>query len=144
MSIMVHRPHKSVAELLHWLEEPLLAIRPAGVHPMRAEEQLSDTQYVLRAEIPGVDPDRDIEVTVGHGVLTITARRHLEIGDERRSEFRYGTFTRSFRLPAHVDEDHIRASYSHGIVEITAELRSASGQGLRRVPVTVSQHIQPT
>ena len=143
MSILVHRPHGSMAEFLRWLEEPLLALRPSGGHPMRAEEQLTDTQYVVRAELPGVDPGRDIEVTTGHGILTITARRQPETGDARHSEFRYGTFTRSFQLPPHADEDHIRAIYGHGIVEITADLRSAGKADRRRIPVMANQHIEP-
>jgi HSP20 family molecular chaperone IbpA len=143
MNILVHRPHESMTEFLRWLEEPLLALRSAGGHPMRAEEQLTDMQYVLRAEIPGVDPVRDIEIALGHGIVTITARRQPESGDPRRSEFRYGTLSRSFRLPSQVDEDAIRASYGHGILEITTELGRDRGHGPRRIPVRASQHVEP-
>jgi len=111
---------------------------------MRAEEQLTDTQYVLRVEIPGVDPDRDIEITLGHGILTISARRQPESRDSRHSEFRYGTLSRSFRLPSEVDEKAIRASYGHGIVEIATELRRDHEHGRRRIPVLSNQHIEPT
>lgn len=143
MSIQMHRPHGSMAEVMHWLEEPPLAIRPAGSHPIRAEEYLSETQYVLRAEIPGVDPDRDIDVAIGRGILTITARRQPDTGGARHSDFHYGTFTRSFRLPSHLDEGQIRASYGHGILEITA-LCNDAGQRPRRIPVLANQHIEPT
>jgi HSP20 family protein len=143
MTIQVHRPHGSVAEIIHWLEDPLRALHTASGQPMRAEEHLSDNSYVLRVEIPGVDPGRDIDVTVGGGILTVTARRHPEAGAVPRSELCYGTFRRGFRLPPHVDQARIQASYGHGVLEITAFLSDA-GTGPRRVPVRANQHIEPT
>lgn len=98
----------------------MLALGPAGGHPVRAEEHPSDAQYVLRAEIPGVDPDREIEVTVRRAIVMITVRRHPDCAGTHRSEFRYGNFTRSFQLPSHVDENRIRASCYHGVLGSTA------------------------
>ena len=62
----------------------------AGAHMMRVEENLQVGEYVLRAELPGIDPDKDVEISIANGVLTVTAERREEHKEQQRSEFRYG------------------------------------------------------
>jgi HSP20 family protein len=85
------------------------------------EYQDGDTK-VIRAELPGVNPDRDVDITVEGNVLTIEARREERAEQKSHhgyhSEFHYGSFTRSFQLPVGVSEEEIHASYSDGILEI--------------------------
>jgi len=139
-----------IADVLDWLDWPIMALRPIagqrpGHHIMRAEECEEGGRYVLRAELPGVDPEKDIDVTAAQGILTITAERHRDTEGRHHSEFRYGTFARSFALPADADEDHIRAIYGHGILEITADLRQdAAERESKHIPVMVNHHIKPT
>ena len=144
MSTTTHRGW-ALDEILDWVERPLASIwAPAG-HPMRAEDYVRDGQYVLRAELPGCDPERDIEVTTSHGVLTIRAERHEDPRGRHHSEFRYGQFARSFRLPPNADENHIRSSYCNGILEVTADLAGEPGSAeRRRVPVMINHYIDPT
>jgi HSP20 family protein len=144
MTMAIHRG-RALGEILDCVERPLVSIwAPAG-HPMRAEDYVRDGQYILRAELPGCDPERDIEVTASRGVLTIHAERREETGARRHSEFRYGTFARSFRLPPNADESRIRSIYGNGILEVTADLTAGAGQAEgRRVPVMVNHHIKPT
>jgi HSP20 family protein len=128
-----------------WLEPPWTILRPAVSHPMRVEDYVKDGTYVLRAELPGVDPEKDIEVTVSKGVLTISAQRQEEAKDKHRTEFHYGAFVRSVTLPESADEDHIRASYDSGILEVAVTLKDqAAGKAPKRVPVAMSKHIKPT
>jgi HSP20 family molecular chaperone IbpA len=110
---------------------------------MRVEDFVQDDRYVLRAELPGMDPEKDIDVTVSGGVLTIRADRLDETEGAHRSEFRYGAFTRSLPLPANADEAHIQASYGSGILEVDVPLKEA-GDAQRRIPIMVDQHIKPT
>ena len=90
--------------------------------------------------IPGIDPERDVELTIDDGVLRISARREerLEHKDKDgfRSEFRYGTFVRSVVLPRGVDEDDIKASYKDGILEIRISGGSAEHREARKIAVT--------
>ena len=71
---------------------------------LRVEEYRDGDDLVVRAELPGIDPDKDVEVTLAEGVLHIQA--HREEKSERkenhgyRSEFRYGSFARNVALPA--------------------------------------------
>jgi HSP20 family protein len=89
---------------------------------LRAEERREGDDIVVRFELPGVDPERDVEISVVDGVLHIRAERHEETErreqDSYRSEFRYGSFVRNVVLPPGVDEDAIRASYKDGILEL--------------------------
>jgi HSP20 family protein len=89
---------------------------------IKVEEFIDGDHLVIRAELPGVDPDRDIDVSVDNGVLTIAAERQesnrekLEKG--YRSEFRYGSFVRQVRLPAGISAEVVSAAYKDGVLEI--------------------------
>lgn len=89
---------------------------------IRIEEFREDGELVVRAELPGIDPDKDVEVTVSEGTLNIRAERHEEHEQEEhgylRQELRYGSLTRSLPLPGGVTEADIRASYKAGMLEI--------------------------
>ena len=132
-------------DVFDWLEQPWTILRPTASHPMRLEDYVNDGAYVLRAELPGVDPEKDIEVTVSKGVLTISAHRHEETEGKHRSEFRYGVFARSITLPEGADQDHIRASYDKGVLEVVVTLKDqAAEKAQKRVPVTMRKPIVPT
>ena len=91
---------------------------------IRLEDNLTDAQYTVRAELPGLDPEKDVQVTVARGMLSIHAERKEERQTKHRSEFRYGMFQRSVRLPANADEEHVNAHYGKGILEITVPLKA--------------------
>ena len=89
---------------------------------MKVEEFRDNGSIVVRAELPGVDPDKDIDVTVKDGVLRIEAQRSRESSheDDRsyRSEFRYGSFARMIHLPPGAAATDVKASYSDGVLEV--------------------------
>ncbi len=116
-------PRSLLPELFDWLESPFATLRPQMI---RLEEYTEDGRYVLRAELPGIDPDKDVEITVSDGVLTIHGERKEEEKEGRRTEFRYGSFTRSVTLPAGADENDINAVYEKGILTVTVGLKEAA------------------
>ncbi|MGD9621724.1 MAG: Hsp20/alpha crystallin family protein [Mycolicibacterium sp.] len=82
---------------------------------------------VIRVDLPGVDPEADVQVEVDHGRLVIRGERRdqhvTESTDENgavrtHSEVRYGSFRRSFGLPAHVNGEAISASYQAGVLTV--------------------------
>ncbi|BBX73067.1 Hsp20/alpha crystallin family protein [Mycobacterium shinjukuense] len=94
-------------------------IRPAfDTRIMRLEDEMKEGRYLVRAEIPGVDPTKDIDITVRDGQLTIKAERSEKKEFDGRSEFTYGTFVRTVSLPAGADEDTIEATYDQGILTV--------------------------
>jgi HSP20 family protein len=100
----------------------------AGLRPLfdnnliRVESETKDGIFELRAELPGVDPVEDVEITVRDGRLTIKAERNQTSETNGRSEFVYGSFARSVSLPAGADEDEIHAVYDRGILTISVPL----------------------
>ncbi len=104
-------------------------------HLIRVEDSLTDKEYVLHAELPGLDPDKDIQVTVADGVLTVQAERREEEHVRGHSEFRYGVLQRAIRLPAAADPEKVTAGYEKGILTVTVPLTATQSAG-RRVPVT--------
>jgi len=118
---------------------------PASGSAVPVEDYIRNGQYELRAELPGLDPERDIEITVAGEILTITAHRPEETRGRQHSEFRYGTAERSFRLPPSADLSRIQASYGHGILTVCVDLAPDTEAPLsRRIPVLADQHIKPT
>jgi HSP20 family protein len=89
---------------------------------LRLEDELKDGVYEVRAELPGVDPTDDIEVSVRNGQLTIKAERTQTTESNGHSEFSYGSFIRTVPLPAGADEDDINATYDRGILTVSVPL----------------------
>ena len=75
----------------------------------------------LRFELAGVDP-KDVDIRFENGVLTLRGERKMENEDKRdnyhRVELAYGTFTRSFSLPATIDAEKIRAESKNGVLTV--------------------------
>jgi HSP20 family protein len=137
MSALLHRDPRTIfPDLVDWFEEPFLTLRPYLAQPIRVEEYVEDDQYMIRAELAGIDPEKDVEVTVGSGYLTIRAERSDKIERKHRSEFRYGSFSRTMGLPANADEDSVTASYRDGILTISVGLKTAQRASAKKIEVT--------
>jgi HSP20 family protein len=140
MSTLLHRDARNlVPEMLDWLESPFMTPRPYLAQPIRLEEYADAGRWVVRAEVPGFDPEKDIGVTMGQGFLTIRAERPGGFEDKRRTEVRYGTFTRTVLLPAETDTADAYASCYNGILTISIGLKGAGRAGARTVPVTAGK-----
>ena len=100
----------------------------AGLRPvfdtrvMRLEDEMKDGRYIVRAEMPGIDPAKDVDITVRDGQLTIKAERSEKKDFDGRSEFSYGSFVRTVSLPAGADEDDIKATYDQGILTVSVAI----------------------
>lgn len=83
----------------------------------------TDGQYLVKAEIPGVNKD-DIHVTIEGNLVSISAevKQEKETKEGERvisSERSYGMASRSFSLGAEVDQANVKASYNNGVLELT-------------------------
>ena len=107
--------------LMDWFENLIPAetgMRFNYAHTIRVEEFMRDGTFIVRAELPGIDPDKNVEVTVADGLLTIRADREERTEEEHRSEFYYGSFVRTLSLPQGVDQGSVEAEYKDGILEV--------------------------
>jgi len=107
---------------------------------LRVEEFVDQGALVVRVEVPGIDPEKDVEITVADGVLTIRAERK-ETSENRekqsyRSELRYGSFERRVPLPAGATEDDVSATYQDGMLEVRVPMGEVPVPEPKRIPVT--------
>ena len=105
---------------------------------LRVEQYVDGDESVIRAEIPGVDPDEDIDISVTGDRLTITAKREQreesKDDDGFRSEFHYGSFRRTMTLPSGTSADDVKATYEDGVLEVRLPSAGA-GQAKTTVPI---------
>ncbi len=124
--------------LWDWFENMMpmdVAWRETAARTIKVEEFTRDGTYVVRAELPGVDPEKDIDITVADGLLTIRGERREETKDDQRSEFYYGSFTRTLSLPSGADPDRVTAEYRDGILEVTLPMPEPATEPTH-VPIT--------
>lgn len=116
---------------------------PFGMNPgeMLRIEHLTeeDGTIVVRAELPGIDPEQDVTISIDDGLMTISGERREQSRTEDkhgyRSEFRYGSFSRSVRLPVGACTDDVVATYRDGILQVRVPVESKAAT-VRHVPVT--------
>jgi HSP20 family protein len=107
---------------------------------IRVEESDEDGAHFVRAELPGIDPERDVEITITDGLLSVHAERREEKKEKTphgyRTEFRYGAFARTLPLPAGAREDEVAATYIDGVLEIRVPVDAEQAKSAtRRVDV---------
>src|SRR5512146_1179271 len=81
----------------------------------------------VRLEVPGID-EKDIDIRLENNVLTVRGERKFEKEEKEenfhRIERRYGSFTRSFTLPATVNSEDVQADYEKGVLTIRLAKRA--------------------
>ncbi len=107
---------------------------------LRVEEYRDAGSMVVRAEVPGIDPQNDVDIELVGNDLRINVRNEEKSEhkdkDGYRSEFRYGTFSRTVGLPGPVNESDIRATYDDGILEVRIPLPENAGTASRKILVS--------
>jgi HSP20 family protein len=107
---------------------------------LRIEEFREGDNLIVKAEVPGIDPEKDVEITVTGDVLRVHAKREESSettkGGGYRSEFRYGSFERDVALPQGVDPDKIEARYADGILTVKVPVHAEKEEVRRVIPVT--------
>ncbi|MGV0836163.1 Hsp20/alpha crystallin family protein [Mycolicibacterium thermoresistibile] len=100
-----------------------------------AEVAKDGEDAVIRLELAGVDVEKDVNVELDDGHLVIHGERrddHAEKKDDRTlREVRYGSFRRSFALPAHISKDDISASYDAGVLTVRVAGAHGESEGQR-------------
>ncbi len=128
MTTIERRRTNPLAEMLSWLDNT--DFKGLTLDPqIRVEDYVDDGTYVLRADLPGIDPDQDLDIHVEGGRLVVKGERREEHHDKVRHELHYGAFSRSLPLPSDVNVDDITAHYGDGVLEVRFPLGEARGAG---------------
>jgi HSP20 family protein len=105
----------------------------------------TEGEIVYAFDLPGIPEDK-ISVELDDSTLTVTAEREreqeLEDGRYYRFERRFGTFSRAIALPQGVTEEHVRAEYKHGVLEL--HVAKPEQPKPRKIQIGVGGTDQPT
>ena len=124
--------HQSPFDLFERLEQQMVTAERVP----NAEVVEADESYTVRLELPGVERDT-IDIKATDRTLVVSAERQAASDGESEkpallSEFRTGTWSRSFRFPTGLNRDQLKATYRDGILEISA------GKAVSHTSVTVT------
>jgi HSP20 family protein len=130
--------HEEVSRFLNgfWrdLEGPSTSFTAMGFP--RVEVSESDAELTIEADLPGLD-EKDVELLLDDGMLTIRGEKRSVREDKSRrvSERFYGRFERRLALPAGIEEEKVRASFSKGVLTITVPKAPEAVRKGRRIPI---------
>lgn len=124
-----------MSELAHWLDprrrpfELLEKFFEGDTSAaIKVEEVREGDSLVVRAELPGIDPEKDVDVSISEGALHISGHREEKTEQKEkesyRSEFRYGSFSRTLPLPEGATPDDVTATYKDGVLEVRVPVPS--------------------
>ena len=114
---------------------------------LRVEEFYDGDTLVVRAELPDIDPDKEVEVTTTDGVVRIHAHREPKSDHKEkrghRSEFRYVEFERDIALPQGAVADDVKAAYNNGVLEVRIPSRRRRSRPPPRCLLPGPEHQTP-
>jgi HSP20 family protein len=128
-------------ELDRWMDETLGSLAWGRGENLRSWFPVTDVSetpenLILRLEVPGLSRDQ-IRISVENNVLAVRGEKQQESTSEQESFYRtersYGSFERSFALPAHADANRVRATLENGV--LTIELPRREETRPREIPI---------
>jgi HSP20 family protein len=100
-----------------------------------------DNEIEVSAELPGIE-EKDIQVTLKDGVLSIKGEKKMEEKKKEQSFYRverhYGSFHRSVRIPEGIEADQIKASFRDGVLKINLPKSEKEDKNIKRIEVKSS------
>lgn len=105
--------------------------------PVEIEEK--DKEYFIKAELPGIKKE-DLDIDLEKNRLTISAKREEEHKEDskgfRKSEFKYGEFSRTVYFPEEIDIDKTNAKLEHGILKIEAPKIETKNNNTKKLTIS--------
>jgi len=124
-----------------FLRPSRLWLVPAWSEGLAVDVYREDGNLVVKAEVPGVTAE-DLDVTVKDNVLTIAgeSKAEEEVEEENyfRRERRYGSFCRSFALPAQAEGDKAEAAFEDGVLTVSIPVAEEPQEDSIKVEVKAS------
>ncbi|MFN0028976.1 MAG: Hsp20/alpha crystallin family protein [Acidimicrobiales bacterium] len=107
---------------------------------IKVEEHVEGDHLTIKAEVPGIDPDKDADISISGGRLRLKVERRRSERSATEggfhSEFRYGSLYRSVPVPEGVDPDQVKATYNDGILTVTMPLPPAAQTGGTKIAIS--------
>ncbi len=149
MAIVRWSPFSELAEMRRQMQS-LTGLMSTRFTPFGNEDRFIPAMDVttrgddllVRLEIPAVDAEKDLDISVDQGMLRISGERSEERSQSDEGyymrEMRYGSFERSFPLPEGVGAEQVEAEYGDGILEVIVR------GGAKQMAQSHAQHIRIT
>jgi HSP20 family protein len=136
MSTMTTTPVGSTSD---WPGSPLSTLHEMTqqLRSIPIEQYPDGASYVVRFEIPGVDPAQNLTVSVQTGTLAVHAEHRHTGPEDEQSEFQYGSLTRRIALPPGADTSDVSAICHNGILTVRIGMSSEHQRDARQIQVTV-------
>lgn len=131
-------PMRLLREMLAWdpFREIAPLVPPLGTFSPAFEVKETKDAFVFKADLPGVK-EADVEVTVAGNRVTVSGKREAEKEEKNDTyyayERSYGSFSRTFTLPADTDAAHVKAELKAG--ELTIAIPKSPAAVARRIPL---------
>jgi HSP20 family protein len=113
---------------------------PVGLSPVIDVDD-GEKELVVTAELPGLN-EKDFEVTLAGDVLTIKGEKKVENesrnGEAHYVERRFGSFSRSVRLPFEASDSQVGATYEKGVLSVRVPKPADAQKSVRRIEVKAS------
>ncbi|MCL6582322.1 MAG: Hsp20/alpha crystallin family protein [bacterium] len=135
-----HEPFFALQKEVNDLFERFFALESPVGKSFTPKLDIKETEKDIQvmAEIPGVD-EKDIEVTLHNGRLTISGEKKSEIEDKKegyhRIERTYGSFCRTIPLPDEIDEDKVEATYKKGVLKVVLPKTAKAQEGKKKIKI---------
>ncbi|MEX0698907.1 MAG: Hsp20/alpha crystallin family protein [Acidimicrobiia bacterium] len=100
-----------------------------------------DGELIVIVELPGIDPEKDVEISIDDDVLSIKGEKsaETEFSEDNRyiHERGYGRFQRRIPLPVGVDPDKVAAVYDKGVLTVRVSLPEEKTTEAHHIPIEV-------
>ena len=107
-------------------------------YAMPVELHEKENEYSVKAELPGVKKE-DLDIDIDKNHITINAKKEEELKEDtkgyRKSEFKYGEFSRTVYFPQEIDVDKTDAKLEHGILSIIAPKLEKEHEGKKKLEI---------
>jgi HSP20 family protein len=97
----------------------------------------SDKDVTVKAELPGME-QKDIEVSLHDGVLTLRGEKKSETNGAVYTERWHGQFERALQVGPDIDPDSVSASFKNGVLTVTLAKRPEAQRSVKRIPISGS------
>jgi HSP20 family protein len=79
--------------------------------------------------------EKDIELTLREGMLTVRGEKKSETNDSVYSERWHGQFERAVQLGPDVDPEKVKAEFKNGVLTVTVGKRPEAQRQVKRIAI---------
>jgi HSP20 family protein len=128
--------NRTFDEFLRGIDLPMFGRGGAGAWP-HVDVSETETEVRVVAELPGMD-EKDVEVTLHDGVLTLAGEKKAESEGAVRRERWFGAFRRAIQIGPDIDPERVGASFKNGVLTVTLGKREKPPSPVKRIPISGS------